>query len=751
MKKFFISAAAVVTVGALVLVGCPEENTSPTTYPYVCENGTAATGAATTENVSNCTACTGTYVVVGGVGTEGSVCAYPYICENGTAADPAATTTTTTTENVSNCTACTGTHMILGEAGVEGSTCAEIVYPYICENGTAATATTNTANVSNCTACIDDYVVVGGAGTAGSVCAYPFICENGTAADPVATTTTENVSNCAACINDNYTIMGGVAGTVGTTCVQTAFSYICENGDAAPGTTNTANVSNCTACTGTYVVVGGAGTEGSVCAYPFICENGTAADPVATTTTENVSNCAACINDDYSIMGGVAGTVGTTCVQTAFPYMCTNGMPSAGRSTSADTNRCALCDLGFSPSGTLNADGSTCTAISGCTAPITGTNASVSTIYADGNYAGCSALTLAATGFGVFSTNNTATFTPITSGGANGTSNAYTFNNPTASIDTARGFITLAGDTDVSKKTLRFSIMSPATGGTSMVRVYLQADPGGNTLVNYQTDESEGIVTFTRDGTWQDVSINIDTVYAFGRPSITAANVRTIGFAITEDTNGAAAGRGVQTFSVDEVRLEDHVPNCTAPAMGDASVDLVRGDAVYSSCSEISDYLYTARHVPSRNAQSRPPSPLTLTTSSLGGGASSTPLFNTLTLGSGNSAYAYAIANLPANYNLADEKILKFSIKSPPTGGPRLIGVFFEDDTGDRTNTLNVRFINDGTWREVSFDENHFLFGSRSVDRTAIRRIVISLIDDNGLSIDGIGAQTFDIDEIRFE
>ena len=845
MKKFFIGAAVVVTGWALVLVGCPEENAGPTTYPYVCTNGTAATGAAdtenvsnctacaethmilgeagvegstcaetvypyicengdaapgttttknvsnctectgthmilgeagvegstcaetvypyicangtvapgttTTENVSNCTECTGTYMVVGGAGTAGSVCAYPYICENGTAADPAATTTTTTTENVSNCTECTGTHMILGEAGVEGSTCAETVYPYVCTNGTPAAATTNMANVSNCTECTGTYVVVGGVGIEGSVCAYPYICENGTAADPVATTTTENVSNCAACINDDYTIMGGVAGTVGTTCVQTAFPYICENGTVAPGTTNMANVSNCTACAGTYVVVGGAGTEGSVCAYPFICENGTAADPVATTTTENVSNCTACINDDYSIMGGVAGTVGTTCVQTAFPYVCTNGMPSAGRGTSADTNRCALCDLGFSPSGTLNTDGSTCTAISGCEAPITGTNASVSTLYADGNYAACSALTLAATNsIGAFSSDSMTTFAEA-NGGADSTSKAYTLNNPTDAATFAGGFISLAADTDVSGKALQFSIMSPESGGTSMVRVYLQdGSYTSGDAATYQSEATEGIITFPRNGMWHDVSIIFNNEYTFTGANITAAGVRVIGFAIVEDTNGGTtAGLGAQTFSIDEVRIEDNAPNCTAPAMGDASVDLVWGDAVYSSCSEISNSFYGAVQVPTQNTANRPASSFAFAASALGGGASGTPLFTNFTVSGGYSTWAYAIVEFPSSaYYNATGKTLKFSVKSPSTGGATSLDIFLEDNGGNRTSIHTARVVNDGTWQEISL-----LIGTdlRGISVVNSRRVVFSLPDTNGLSVPGLGAGVLSLDEIRFE
>ncbi len=416
-------------------------------------------------------------------------------------------------------------------------------------------------------------------------------------------------------------------------------------------------------------------------------------------------------------------------------------------------SRCALCDLGFSPSGTLGADGSTCTAISGCEAPASGTTASVSTIYADGDYAACSAATLVANAPGVDPA--ASTFAEI-NGGANSTSKARTLDNTVAGATHTVGFFSRTTDVDVSGKTLRFNVLSPETGGTTSVRVYLEADPGANSAFpDYQTLGTEGIQTFTNDGTWQEISIDLAAAFSgsfaatgTGAASqITAATVRTIGFAMT-DVNGATAGIGVQTLSIDEVRIEDSAPNCSAPAMGDASVDLVWGDAVYSSCSDdiTSNRLRTAIHVPTHNAQSRPASPFTVTTSSLAGGASSTALFNTLTLGGGNSAWAYAIADLPANYS-ATGKTLKFSVKSPATGGTNSIGVFL-GDASSQTSTSIQTFTNDGTWQEISVSVDSDVSGG---PKTAVRRVIFSLVDTNGLSVDGIGAQTLAIDEIRFE
>ncbi len=497
---------------------------------------------------------------------------------------------------------------------------------------------------------------------------------------------------------------------------------------------------------GALVLVGCPEDSAVPTTHPYICENGTAATGAA--TTENVSNCTAC-NDDYDIVG-TAGTAGSTCTQVAFPYVCANGTPSDGRGTSVNTSRCVQCDLGFSPSGTLGTDGSTCAAIAGCTAPASGTTASVSTIYADGDYAACSAAALAATGFGAFSSDSMTTFAEA-NGGADSTSKAYALNNPTDAATYAGGFISLAANTDVSGKTLRFSIMSPESGGTSMVRVYLQ--DGGYTsgdAATYQSEATEGIVTFPRNGMWHDVSIIFNNEYSFAGANITAAGVRVIGFALVEDTNGGTtAGLGEQTFSIDEVRIEDNAPNCTAPATGDASVDLVWGDAVYSSCSEISNNFYGAVQVPAQNTANRPASSFTFAASALGGGASGTPLFTNFTVGDGYSTWAYAMVEFPTSaYYNATGKTLKFSVKSPSTGGTASLDIFFEDNAGNRSSTHTTTITNDGTWQEISLVVDTTF---RRISVMNSRRVVLSLHDTNGLSLPGLGAQTLALDEIRFE
>ena len=481
--------------------------------------------------------------------------------------------------------------------------------------------------------------------------------------------------------------------------------------------------------------------------FPYVCANGT---PLSGGSfTEGVTRCRRCSSTHR--LDGVAGEVGTTCVARTNAYICTNGTPADGTSATPGASNCAYCDSGYAVTGTPGVAGSTCTALSGCIAPLTGRSSSVSSIYTDGNYAACSALTLASSNdFGVSSTDSTATFAGITTGAASGTTNARTLSNPTAGNDAASGLITLAGNTNVSGKVLRFSIMSPVTDatntGTNRVRVYLQADPGS--ADSYRTDADEGVMTFTQDGTWQEVSIVIDNEYDFAGANISSSTVRSIGFALL-DGNGGAAGIGVQTLSIDEVRFEDHTPNCTAPATGNANVGLIWGDNAYDSCSEIAGAIYTERHVPTRNSGSRPPSPVTLASNAGGGGFLGTPLSTNLSVGAGNSAWVYAIADLAAAYDITG-RTLKFSIKSPSTtGGTNSVAAFLAGSGSATSPVVTRTFVNDGTWQALSFPADGFTTGGFT--GTTVQRVIISVTDANGLSSDGVGAQQFDIDEIRFE
>ena len=422
----------------------------------------------------------------------------------------------------------------------------------------------------------------------------------------------------------------------------------------------------------------------------------------------------------------------------------------------------ALVLIGCPDDSTGNGGSSEFTQLGNCEAPASGNN-SVFRVYADGDYTACNTLALAAgSPFSTVALSPEVTFTEV-SGGANGTSKALRLDVPVAAgLDQdTRGVITLNEDVDVSGKALRFNIKSPtlAEGGTSLVRVRLEADiPPGMSETSYITSAvgSSSRPMFVNDGTWQEVVINIDSAYDFSQPNITAATVRAIRFQTPQDTNGGADGLGVKTFDIDEVRFEEIAPNCTAPAASTAaSVDLIWGDAVYNNCDAISTGFYGAAHVPTRDAANRPRSPFTFASNALGNGASGSPLFTNITLGSGNSIYAYGIADFPADYN-ATGKALNFSIKSPAagSGGVGSIDIFLEGTNGGpnaRTVVVNQRFTNDGTWQPVSVPITSFISPASGVSRSNVRRVVFSLVDSDGFSSTGVGAQTLDIDEIRFE
>ncbi len=545
----------------------------------------------------------------------------------------------------------------------------------------------------------------------------------------------------AAVVTVGALILVGCPDDSGDNNSGTTFPYTCENGTAATGAAATASQSNCDSCDQGYGIVGTAGNPGSTCvSLSYICENGMAT--AGTGATAGLSSCDAC-NQGYTISGTI-GTEGSTCASLA--YICENGTAAAGDGATVGESNCDACNAGYTVFGPAGTAGSTCVNLPSACVATGSTDSSIFSVYSEGAYAACNPLALAATSPFKLGAGGSAsaTFVEI-NGGANGTSKAYRFNVPSAPVgQDTRGVISLGADFDVSGKALRFSVKSPETGGTSRITVRMEADVATSNSI---TTLREGGISFVNDGTWKDVIINIDNTYSFSESNITAATVRAISFNV--NTLG-----GVQTFDIDEVRFEEAAPNCTAPAAGTAAVDLIWGDAVYNSCNAISSGFYGAVHGPTNSGRSR--SPFTFASNavtSLGGGASSTPLFTNLTIGTGGSAWAYGIADFPADYD-ATGKALNFSIKSPATGGIGSIDIFLEGETGgpgDRTDTVNQMFTNDGTWQTVSVPITSFTFPASGVALTTVRRVVFSLVDSDGLSNTGVGAQTLDIDEIRFE
>ncbi len=460
-------------------------------------------------------------------------------------------------------------------------------------------------------------------------------------------------------------------------------------------------------------------------------------------------------------------------------YICKNGTAVAGTGDTVGVSNCDSCSQGYTLAGNAGRIGSTCVAnasLSACTATGSTKNL-VTTVYSEGTYAACNPLGLAAEPtFGAFVAGGLAhdfTFTEA-NGGAGGTSRALRLVTTDPDAFSGGGFISLGANFDVSGKALRFSIKPPAVGVVSEVRVILQTGSGGITrsVDTNQTLRTEGIATVINNGIWQEVVIDIDSTYSFRTSvnTIRANTVRSIGFYISSIARSSmdpsilsTTNFGTDPYYIDEVYFEEVRPNCTVPAGSTASVDLIWGDAVYNSCAPVSanTNFYGAHHIPSRNAASRPPSPFTFSSNaatSLGGGASDSSLFTTLATGGGYSAWAYGIAELSAAYD-ATGKALKFSIKSPAaaSGGVDRIDVFLEGEAaqdggpGARTNTLTQMFTNDGTWQAVSIPITSFTFPASGVTLSTVWRIVFSLADANGLSADGLGAQTLDIDEIRFE
>ena len=109
---------------------------------------------------------------------------------------------------------------------------------------------------------------------------------------------------------------------------------------------------------GALILTGCPEDSSSAITYPFVCENGT--PTTGTTTTENVSNCQQC-RGGYDLIGS-AGETGSACA-VFYPYVCENGTVHSGRISIENISNCDSCISGFEIIGTAGDPGSTCGSI----------------------------------------------------------------------------------------------------------------------------------------------------------------------------------------------------------------------------------------------------------------------------------------------------------------------------------------------------------------------------------------------------
>ena len=88
---------------AVFLAACPAGGGGPsssiTAYPYVCPNGTPASGQSITEGTERCSSCNSGFTIENNICTPDS--GFAYVCNNGTRADG-----TTDMDNVERCNSC---------------------------------------------------------------------------------------------------------------------------------------------------------------------------------------------------------------------------------------------------------------------------------------------------------------------------------------------------------------------------------------------------------------------------------------------------------------------------------------------------------------------------------------------------------------------------------------------------------------------------------------------------------------------
>ncbi len=112
------ACAVIICAGtALLIAGCPVEETNPPSYTYICQNGTPVAGTISTPDTVGCQECTTGYTLDGTAG-PGTACGSVYTCENGTPISDAAAAPDTV-----GCQECTTGYALDGTAG-PGTVCA---------------------------------------------------------------------------------------------------------------------------------------------------------------------------------------------------------------------------------------------------------------------------------------------------------------------------------------------------------------------------------------------------------------------------------------------------------------------------------------------------------------------------------------------------------------------------------------------------------------------------------------------------
>ena len=191
--NYKIKIAGIITLVSIFLLAvtaCEDAEVGPTTYNYICVNGTADAGSTTTEGEQRCSGCNAGYTLDAAT----SACIMEYTCQNGTPVSGGSLV------GGERCTMCNAGYTL----DAVTFTC---LTGFTCLNGIPTPGLSPVPGALKCQDCNDLYTI-----TAGNLCepTIQFICPNGIPVGGPAPAA--GIINCQSC-SSTHTLINSVCTT----------------------------------------------------------------------------------------------------------------------------------------------------------------------------------------------------------------------------------------------------------------------------------------------------------------------------------------------------------------------------------------------------------------------------------------------------------------------------------------------------------------------------------------------------------
>ena len=320
---------------------CPSGSggTTPTTYPYICTNGTPASGTATAQNTQKCSQCDSTYKLVNNSCATRTV----YTCANGTPASG----TPAGNSDIEKCSSCTSPYKLVGDVCSKfalHSNGVTVLCPNAAVGSTgevggitytkrAAADITQANAATTCTSGITDMHWmflratafngdIGSWDTSAVTTMSSMFFGAPTFNQDIGSWDTSNVTDMGNMFRDALAFNQDLSGW----CVSGISSKPNRFDSSTPAGFTTARQPQWGTCPS-----GSGGTTPTT--YPYICTNGTPAS--GTATAQNTQKCSQC-DSTYKL-------VNNSCA-TRTVYTCANGTPASGTPAgNSDIEKCSSC------------------------------------------------------------------------------------------------------------------------------------------------------------------------------------------------------------------------------------------------------------------------------------------------------------------------------------------------------------------------------------------------------------------------